>query len=103
MYVYVCVFVIACPSYRATTFAPPAKAQVCTCHAPLSPTPWLTPLPGGTREILWYDVRNTSAAAGSYTVDTGSGTLLPLFDADTGMMVMPSKGDGSVRWGGGGG
>ena len=53
---------------------------------------------GGTREILWYDVRNTSAAAGSYTVDTGSGTLLPLFDADTGMMVMPSKGDGSIRF-----
>jgi hypothetical protein len=54
---------------------------------------------GGTRELLWYDVRNTSAAAGSYTVDTGSGTLLPLFDADTGMMVMPSKGDGSIRFG----
>lgn len=52
---------------------------------------------GGTREILWFDVRNASAAAGSYTVDTGSGTLLPLFDADTGMMVMPSKGDGSIR------
>ncbi len=52
---------------------------------------------GGTREIVWYDTRKTSAAAGSYTVDTGSGTLLPLFDADTGMMVMPSKGDGSIR------
>ena len=52
---------------------------------------------GGTRELLWYDIRNNSAAAGSYTVDTGSGTLLPLFDADTGMMVMPSKGDGSIR------
>jgi hypothetical protein len=59
----------------------------------------LTPMahPGGTRELLWFDVRNPSAAAGSYTVDTGSGTLLPLFDADTGMMVMPSKGDGSIR------
>ncbi len=53
--------------------------------------------PGGTRELLWYDIRNNSAAAGSYTVDTGSGTLLPLFDADTGIMVMPSKGDGSIR------
>jgi hypothetical protein len=53
---------------------------------------------GGTRELLWYDIRNTSAAAGSYTVDTGSGTLLPLFDADTGMMVLPSKGDGSIRF-----
>jgi hypothetical protein len=52
---------------------------------------------GGTRELLWYDVRNTASAAGSYTVDTGSGTLLPLFDADTGIMVMPSKGDGSIR------
>jgi len=52
---------------------------------------------GGTREILWYDTRNSSSPSGSYTVDTGSGTLLPLFDADTGIMVMPSKGDGSVR------
>jgi coronin-7 len=54
-------------------------------------------LSGGTRELLWYDVRNTSSACGSYTVDTGSGTLLPLFDADTGMMALPSKGDGSIR------
>ena len=43
-------------------------------------------------------MRNSSSPAGSYTVDTGSGTLLPLFDADTGIMVMPSKGDGSVRY-----
>ena len=71
---------------------------------PETPTPSLLVLAaplkhftGGTRELLWFDVRNASAAAGSYTVDTGSGTLLPLFDADTGMMVMPSKGDGSIR------
>ena len=48
-------------------------------------------------QILWFDVRKGSEAAGCINLDQNSSILVPHFDADTGLLYLCSKGDSSMR------
>lgn len=49
------------------------------------------------RELLLWDSRNLSSHVKRERIDTSTGSLMPFFDADTGLLVLAGKGDSAVR------
>ncbi|XP_068764891.1 coronin-7 isoform X3 [Struthio camelus] len=45
------------------------------------------------REVKLWDTRKFSSATHSLTLDTSAGAAMPLYDADTGLLVLAGKGD----------
>lgn len=52
----------------------------------------------GLRRLMIWDPRNMSNAVSTQTVDNGSGALFPMFDEDTGLLMVAGKGDTIVRY-----
>ncbi|XP_071127168.1 coronin-7-like isoform X1 [Mytilus edulis] len=50
------------------------------------------------REISIWDSRNLSSSLNTVSVDASSGTLIPLYDADTGMIFFAGKGDNTIKY-----
>uniref|UniRef100_A0A8C5QU00 Coronin n=1 Tax=Leptobrachium leishanense TaxID=445787 RepID=A0A8C5QU00_9ANUR len=48
------------------------------------------------REVLLWDLRNFSRPAASFTLDASSGLLIPLYDMDTGLLILGAQGEGTV-------
>lgn len=49
------------------------------------------------REVKIWDLKNLSSPLSTEAIDTASGALLPLFDADTNLLFLCGKGDGIIR------
>uniref|UniRef100_A0A8D0HHX5 Coronin n=1 Tax=Sphenodon punctatus TaxID=8508 RepID=A0A8D0HHX5_SPHPU len=45
------------------------------------------------REVCLWDTRRFSSSLASFTLDTSPGTVIPLFDSDTGLLVLAGKGE----------
>ncbi|XP_029432457.1 coronin-7-like isoform X1 [Rhinatrema bivittatum] len=45
------------------------------------------------QEALLWDTRRFTASVASFTLDSSSGSLIPLYDADTGLLVLAGKGE----------
>ncbi|XP_062610316.1 coronin-7-like [Saccostrea cucullata] len=50
------------------------------------------------REVKLWDLRNFSSSVSTVGIDSSTGTLIPLYDADTGMLFLSGKGDSNVRY-----
>ncbi|KAI8803586.1 hypothetical protein BJ742DRAFT_761245 [Cladochytrium replicatum] len=50
------------------------------------------------RQVYIWDSRNFDKALKEETIDTGSGMLIPHYDADTSMLYLAGKGDGNIRY-----
>lgn len=50
-----------------------------------------------SREVKIWDLKNLSKPLSTESIDTASGALLPLFDADTNVLFLCGKGDGIIR------
>ncbi|CAC5407998.1 CORO7 [Mytilus coruscus] len=50
------------------------------------------------REISIWDSRNLSSSLNTISVDASSGTLMPLYDADTDMIFFAGKGDNTIKY-----
>ncbi|CAG2189269.1 CORO7 [Mytilus edulis] len=50
------------------------------------------------REISIWDSRNLSSSLNTVSVDASSGTLIPLYDADTDMIFFAGKGDNTIKY-----
>ncbi|OCT64354.1 coronin-7 [Xenopus laevis] len=48
------------------------------------------------RELLLWDIRSFSRPLTSFTLDASSGILIPLYDADTGLLILGAQGEGSL-------
>ncbi|XP_063286634.1 coronin-7 [Pelobates fuscus] len=48
------------------------------------------------REALLWDLRNFSRPATSFSLDASSGLLIPLYDVDTGLLILAAQGEGTV-------
>nr|XP_046270726.1 coronin-7 isoform X1 [Scatophagus argus] len=46
-----------------------------------------------SREVKLWDRRNLSSSVGSVSLSTSNGTLIPLFDDDTGLLILAGMGD----------
>lgn len=50
------------------------------------------------RQIKLFDARNFTEAVQTVPVDTQTGVMLPFFDADTGLIFIPGRGEGNVKY-----
>jgi len=50
------------------------------------------------RQIKLYDTRNFSDAVQAVSVDTQNGIMLPFWDPDTGLIFVPGKGEGNIKF-----
>jgi coronin-1B/1C/6 len=50
------------------------------------------------REYALWDPRDLSKPISRTSVDSGSGILMPFFDADTSVLFLAGKGDGNIRY-----
>ncbi|XP_053326631.1 coronin-7 [Spea bombifrons] len=48
------------------------------------------------RELLLWDLRNFSRPSATFSLDASSGLLIPLYDADTGLLILGAQGEGTV-------
>ncbi|KAG9476767.1 hypothetical protein GDO78_002259 [Eleutherodactylus coqui] len=48
------------------------------------------------RELLLWDLRSFSRPVTSFSLDASSGLLIPLYDVDTGLLILAAQGEGSV-------
>ncbi|XP_053551119.1 coronin-7 isoform X1 [Bombina bombina] len=48
------------------------------------------------RELLLWDIHNFSRPVTSFSLDASSGLLIPLYDADTGLLILAAQGEGSI-------
>ncbi|XP_040297752.1 coronin-7-like isoform X1 [Bufo bufo] len=48
------------------------------------------------RELLLWDLRNLSRPVTSFSLDASSGLLIPLYDVDTGLLILAAQGEGTV-------
>ncbi|KAM4697331.1 coronin-7-like [Rhinophrynus dorsalis] len=48
------------------------------------------------RELLLWDLRNFSRPVTSFSLDASSGLLIPLYDVDTGLLILGAQGEGSL-------
>ncbi|XP_075035531.1 mitochondrial import inner membrane translocase subunit TIM16 isoform X1 [Mixophyes fleayi] len=48
------------------------------------------------RELLLWDLRNFSRPVTSFSLDASSGLLIPLYDADTGLLILAAQGEGTM-------
>ncbi|KAM4632369.1 coronin-7-like isoform 1-T1 [Discoglossus pictus] len=48
------------------------------------------------RELLLWDLRNFSRPVTSFSLDASTGLLIPLYDVDTGLIILAAQGQGSV-------
>ncbi|XP_064415249.1 coronin-7 [Latimeria chalumnae] len=49
------------------------------------------------REVKLWDTRKFTSSVCSFTLDSSQGTLIPLHDADTGLLILAGKGDNTVH------
>jgi hypothetical protein len=50
------------------------------------------------RQIKLWDLKNTSKEVQTVSVDTQSGPIQPFYDADTGLIFVPGRGEGNIRY-----
>lgn len=50
------------------------------------------------REVKVWDCRNFTSSVSTLGIDSNTGTLIPLYDADTGMLFLTGKGDSNIRY-----
>ncbi|KAG8557620.1 hypothetical protein GDO81_016683 [Engystomops pustulosus] len=48
------------------------------------------------RELLLWDLRNFSRPVTSFSLDASSGLLIPLYDVDTGLLILAAQGEGTL-------
>ncbi|KAM8960400.1 coronin-7-like [Pelodytes ibericus] len=48
------------------------------------------------RELLLWDIRSFSRPVTSFSLDASSGLLVPLYDADTGLLILGAQGEGTM-------
>nr|XP_033770813.1 coronin-7-like isoform X4 [Geotrypetes seraphini] len=48
------------------------------------------------REVLLWDTRRFTTSVASFTLDSSSGTLIPLYDLDSGLLVLAGKGESVI-------
>lgn len=48
------------------------------------------------RELLLWDLRNFSRPATSFSMDASSGLLIPLYDVDTGLLILAAQGESTM-------
>lgn len=53
--------------------------------------------PNGRRQIQSWDPRQMTSPVNTHVLDSGSGTLFPFYDEDTGMCIVAGKGDTIIR------
>jgi WD40 repeat protein len=53
--------------------------------------------PTGRRQVQSWDPRQMTAPVNTHVLDSGSGTLFPFYDEDTGMCIVAGKGDTVIR------
>jgi coronin-1B/1C/6 len=49
------------------------------------------------RQVKLFDMRNFQEACGVVTLDTQTGTFMPYYDADTGLIFLPGRGEGNIK------
>jgi coronin-1B/1C/6 len=50
------------------------------------------------RQLKLYDLRNFSEAVQQIPVDSQTGIMIPFYDADTGLIFVPGRGEGNVKY-----
>lgn len=50
------------------------------------------------RQIKLWDLKNTSKEVQTVSIDTQSGPIQPFYDADTGLIFVPGRGEGNIRY-----
>ncbi|XP_056010098.1 coronin-7-like isoform X2 [Ostrea edulis] len=50
------------------------------------------------REVKLWDCRNFTSSVSTQGIDSSTGTLIPLYDADTSMLFLSGKGDSNIRY-----
>ncbi|KAM9305473.1 coronin-7-like [Gastrophryne carolinensis] len=48
------------------------------------------------RELLLWDLRNFSRPVSSFSLDASSGLLIPLYDVDTGLLILAAQGESTM-------
>jgi WD40 repeat protein len=52
----------------------------------------------GERQIKLFDMRKFNECAQTCTVDTQNGIMLPTYDPDTGLIFIPGRGEGNIKY-----
>jgi hypothetical protein len=50
------------------------------------------------RQLKLYDMRNFTEAVQTVVVDSQTGIMMPFFDPDTGLIYLPGRGEGNVKY-----
>jgi len=50
------------------------------------------------RQVKLYDLKNTSKEVQTVSIDTQSGNIQPFYDADTGLLFVPGRGEGNIKY-----
>jgi WD40 repeat protein len=50
------------------------------------------------RQIRLYDMRNFGECLSTTMLDTQTGTLMPYYDADSGLIFLPGRGEGNLKY-----
>jgi len=50
------------------------------------------------RQIKLFDLKNTSKEVQTVSIDTQSGPIQPFFDEDTGLLLVPGRGEGNIKY-----
>jgi len=51
-----------------------------------------------TRQLKLYDMRNFTESVQNVEIDQQSGVMTPNFDADTGLIFVPGRGEGNIKY-----
>jgi coronin-1B/1C/6 len=49
------------------------------------------------RQIRFFDMRNFSESCSVTTLDSQTGTSMPYYDSDTGLIFLPGRGEGNIK------
>ena len=50
------------------------------------------------RQIKLWDLKNTAKEVQTVSIDTQSGPIQPFYDPDTGLLFVPGRGEGNIRY-----
>jgi coronin-1B/1C/6 len=50
------------------------------------------------RQIKLYDLRNFTESVQNVPVDSQTGTMIPFYDPDTGLIYVPGRGEGNIKY-----
>jgi len=53
---------------------------------------------GNERQMKLWDMRNFSAPSQTIHVDSQSGVMMPFYDSDSGLIFLPGRGEGNVKY-----